>query len=235
MSAVVIENLSAGYGDLAVIRDVSLSFALGECVGIIGPNGAGKTTFIKAICGLCTTLAGTVKVQGTAFDRLSAAARIREGVQLVPEGRQLFPSLTVRDNITIGAPASLGRADLLIRQALKLLPELEPVLSRKVSSLSGGQQQMVAVARSAVRSPKLLLMDEPTQGLSPINAKRIYDAVGSMKGTVPMIVVEQGVEYITRVCDRLFIMQHGTLAEVPDHRSYDQAQLARYYFGATHL
>jgi ABC-type branched-subunit amino acid transport system ATPase component len=228
----LVSRFSGGYGDLQVFRDVDLALSAGECIGIVGPNGAGKSSLLKAIMGLCTQAGGQLELDGAPMHQYKTPQRIRAGCQFVPEGRELFSTLSAHDNIVLGAPRIKGGEQALIDSALAILPELVTILQLKVGALSGGQQQMVALARATVRRPRLLLLDEPTQGLSPINADRIYRAVTAMKNTTATIIVEQSLDRIMTVADRLCIMNEGVLSEVAAEHRHDARALEQRYFGA---
>lgn len=225
-------SLAGGYGDLRVFADVDLELLEGECVGIVGPNGAGKTSVLRTIMGLCDQLGGELMLDGRPLARVSTLGRVRAGCILVPEGRELFAPLTARDNVLTGLGGRKRHGDLLAA-ALEVLPELEPHLDRKVGALSGGQQQMVALARAMVREPRVLLLDEPSQGLSPANADRITRAVIAMRERTSIVVVEQSLERILGFADRLYTMVEGRLSPVAPTEADDLVALESRYFGGT--
>ena len=212
--ALVISGLSGGYGSLRVFRDAVITLAPASVIGILGPNGAGKTTLLKTVAGLLPHQAGRIILDGHDVTALPTHARARLGLILVPEGRQILASLTVRQNLDLTrAMARLDNAAHRQRYAevLALFPRLSERLSQSGGSLSGGEQQMLAIARALLCDPTVLMLDEPTQGLAPIMVQQVLAALLSLKGRFPMIVVEQSRTFLDQLADETVSMQGGHL------------------------
>jgi branched-chain amino acid transport system ATP-binding protein len=226
VSALNVRGLTAGYGSLAVVHDVALSVDHGEIVGLLGRNGAGKTTTLMAIAGFLGKYSGEVLVDGEVLDG-PAYQRARANIGIVLEGRSVFPSLTVKQNL------SLAHADL--DEALEMFPELESKVSLKAGLLSGGEQQMLALARTVCRHPAVLLIDEVSFGLAPILCERIFNRLRSVaKDTsVGMLLVEQHIHYAARVVDRALIMNEGVIrTEIPGRElTAREPEIERVYLG----
>jgi branched-chain amino acid transport system ATP-binding protein len=208
-------DLRAGYGDVAVLRGVSLEVAAGETVALLGANGAGKTTTLRTIAGLLTPTGGTVRFEGRPIARRPAHEIVARGLLLVPEGRKLFPSLTVQENLDLGAylrGAKARKAESLDR-VLSLFPILAERRRQAAVTLSGGEQQMLAIGRSLMGRPRLLMLDEPSLGLAPLVADRIFDVIQriSAEGT-PVLLVEQNVRRSLQVARRAYVLDQGTIA-----------------------
>jgi ABC-type branched-subunit amino acid transport system ATPase component len=212
MTVLDVANLSGGYGSLTVFSGVNLALAPGSITGILGPNGAGKTTLLKTLAGLLTPHAGTIRLEGRDVVRAPAHVRAREGIALVPEGRQIFQSLSVRENLGIpransrfGADAFRARRDEIIA----MFPRLAERLDQPGGALSGGEQQMLAIARALLLDPKLLMLDEPTQGLAPIMLNQVLACLQALRGRFGILVVEQNLDFLDRLCDRKFTLRGG--------------------------
>ena len=208
-----VENLHAGYGATPVLRGLSLAVDAGEVLCLMGRNGAGKSTALKAIMGLVPATAGTIRLAGTRIDGLPAHEVPRRGVAWVPQGRRLFAELTVAENLEIGLMARrTGRATR--ERTLALFPRLRERLGQVSGTLSGGEQQMLAIARALCLRPKVLLLDEPTEGLQPSMTALIRDTIGTLRATgVATILVEQRVDTALAVADRIAFVTGGTVAE----------------------
>ena len=215
MTAVLaVERLSGGYGSLVVFRDAELSVPAGRTLGILGPNGAGKTTFLKTVAGLLPAQGGRVVFQGRDLGRAKGHQRARAGLVLVPEGRQILTQLTVGQNLELSRAAGrLHGADYAKRvdEVLAVFPRLHQRLDQAAGSLSGGEQQMLAIARALLIDPLLLMLDEPTQGLAPIMVRQVLAALRSLKGRLPMIVVEQNRAFLDELADTTLTMRGGRL------------------------
>ena len=232
MALLSIQNLDAFYGDFQALFGMSAHVNAGETVAIIGSNGAGKSTFLKTITGMLPAAREAVRFDGEPIGGLPVPEIMKRGIAMVPEGRRLFPSLSVEENLQIGAYARSGSG----RWTLKTLYELFPVLGERrnnpSTALSGGQQQMVAIGRALMSNPKLLLCDEISLGLAPVVIRDIYAALPAIKaeGTA-IVVVEQDIVQAMKVSDRVYCLSEGrmTLEGAPGELSRDQIHAA--YFG----
>ena len=213
-NALVVAGLSASYGVVPAIRNVNLTIRTGQIVTIVGANGAGKSTLIKTICGLVRATAGTVHLFGEDITGQSPDRLVPKGLSVVPEGRRLFSEMTLLENLELGA---FARADKVavrrdLERVLDLFPELRERLSTMAGTFSGGQQQMIAVARALMSSPRLLLLDEPTIGLAPAVVDRIAELVTTIAGTgVNVLLVEQNAETALSVADYAYILEGGSI------------------------
>lgn len=214
MPALAVEKVVAGYGQTIVLREVSLDVREGEIVTLIGPNGAGKTTLLNAISGLVAVRSGRVALGERVLHRLSAQAVVRAGVCQVPEGRRIFAELTVHENLTLGAYADRNgrRVRARLAEAYEMFPILKSRAAQLGGTLSGGEQQMLAIARALMGSPRLLMLDEPSMGLAPLLVKQIYETFGAIveKGT-SILLVEQNARLALRVAHRGYVLEHGSM------------------------
>ena len=211
MSALEVRDLVCGYLATPVLREVGFSAAPGEVVALLGPNGAGKTTLLKTLSGLVQARSGTVLVGGRDVTNLRTEKLARAGVILAPEGRRLFTGLTVRENLRIGALT--GREAPGIDEVMEIFPRLRERLDFKAGSLSGGEQQMLAVGRALVGGPSVLLIDEPSLGLAPKLVAAVFDVFGSLAAQGrAVIVAEQNVSEAIRVADRCLVLADGRIA-----------------------
>ena len=210
-----LEGVSAGYGAVTVLRGLAFAAGAGQVTCVMGRNGVGKTTMLRAIMGLIP-VSGSVTLAGQELSGLPAHEVPRRGIALVPQGRRLFGPLTVAENLEIGLMTrAKGRAT---REAvLDLFPRLRERLTQVSATLSGGEQQMLAIARALCLEPKVLLLDEPTEGLQPSMIAAIRDVVVGLKATgVATVLVEQRVEAVLGMADRVAFMDHGTVVEMVD-------------------
>jgi ABC-type branched-subunit amino acid transport system ATPase component len=213
-NTLMIERLSGGYGKLCVFRDVDFVVAPGETVGIFGPNGAGKTTLLSTVVGLLPSQAGRVLLNGEDLTAIPAYRRARKGIGLAPEGRQVLGTLTVHDNLELVRAAAdrsepSARFDKRISEVFQLFPRLKERENQMSGTLSGGEQQMLAIARALLIKPKLLMLDEPTQGLAPVIVRELEGALRQLKGRFSMIIVEQNKAFLDSLADRLLSMRAG--------------------------
>ncbi|WP_406286595.1 ABC transporter ATP-binding protein [Embleya sp. NBC_00896] len=207
----VVRGLSVRYGTTRAVLDLSLDVAAGEAVALLGPNGAGKTSTLHAISGLIGH-GGTVAFDGRDLTGHAPEAIARLGLIHVPEGRRVFPTLTVRENLAMGRIAAAGRTGWTEADVLDLFPALGPLLGRAGYALSGGEQQMVALGRALLSVPRLLVLDEPSLGLAPAVVRTVYDALARIAADVPMLVVEQNTAEALRLCVRGHVLAAGRLA-----------------------
>lgn len=208
-----INEVQSGYGDLQVLWGVSLSVDQGKVTVIAGANGAGKSTLLKSITGTIPLYSGSVKLAGEEIGRASQSKRLKRGISYVPEGRLLFNDLSVRENLRLAAfmvRQSRAEFEVNLEKVLELFPEVKTWINVLAGRLSGGQQQIVAVARAIVRNPKLILLDEPSVGLGPMVVKRIGDQLLKMKEIgVGVLVAEQNVQWLKDVADDVLILAGG--------------------------
>jgi branched-chain amino acid transport system ATP-binding protein len=208
-----IVHLVAGYGALRVIDGVSIHVNAGEVVALVGANGAGKSTLLKTVAGLMPPREGRILLRGKEMAGQPASRIAAAGLTLVPEGRGLFPGMTVRDNLRMGGYAgrmSGSRLDRRIQEVCAGFPDLLNKLGAKAGSLSGGQQQMLALARALVGQPGVLLLDEPSTGLAPLLVAEVFKKIKELKSTgVTLILAEQNVRQALRVSDRAYVMRTG--------------------------
>jgi ABC-type branched-subunit amino acid transport system ATPase component len=209
-----LDDLAGGYHALTVFRAATLSVAAGETIGILGPNGAGKTTLLKTIAGLLPAQGGALRFTGEDLGRSRAHARARRGLVLVPEGRQILAGLTVQQNLELSRAAKrLDAAGYQARlhEVFEIFPRLAERRGQPGGSLSGGEQQMLAIARALLLDPVLLMLDEPTQGLAPIMVRQVLTALQALKGRFAMLVIEQNRVFLDALADRTLTMRSGTL------------------------
>jgi branched-chain amino acid transport system ATP-binding protein len=209
-----LESIAAGYGDLVAVRSVSLEIHPGECVALIGANGAGKTTTLRAIAGLLPLRAGRIVFEGRPLPGLDPRRVVELGLAHVPEGRQVFPSLTVRENLEMGARTPGARAARRgsLDEVFALFPRLEERQRQVAGTLSGGEQQMLAIGRGLMARPRLLLLDEPSLGLAPLAVRGILEIVETVnrRGTT-ILLVEQNVRRALELCHRGYVIENGAV------------------------
>jgi branched-chain amino acid transport system ATP-binding protein len=218
MSALRIAKLKGGYGPLTVFREVDLEVARGQTLGLLGANGAGKTTLMKTIAGALPVAAGSVSLNGKDVSRMPAYQRARSGLALVPEGRHVLASLSVADNLALtraieGHRPGLASFDERVAEVFTLFPRLKERASQLGGSLSGGEQQMLAIARALLLKPDVLMLDEPTQGLAPIVIRSLAETLRGLRGRFGMIIVEQNRAFLEGLADRVLYMRAGSLTE----------------------
>jgi branched-chain amino acid transport system ATP-binding protein len=217
-AALTVDALEGGYGRLTVFRDARLRLEAGQTIGLLGANGAGKTTLMKTIAGALTASAGRVLLGERDITRLKAFERARAGLALVPEGRHILATLTVHDNLALTRSIEGHRADLpsfeeRLAEVHALFPRLKERTGQLGGSLSGGEQQMLAIARALLLMPQVLILDEPTQGLAPIIVRSLAHTLAGLKGRFSMIIVEQNKAFLEGLADRIVSMRAGQLKE----------------------
>jgi branched-chain amino acid transport system ATP-binding protein len=206
--------VTAGYGAFTALWDVSLRVGQGEAVAVVGPNGAGKTTLLRAISGLIAPRAGHIAFEGAELAGRPAYEIVAHGIAHVPEGRRLFPQLTVAENLKMGAFLPSARAHF--RESLERVYALFPVLAerptQRAGSLSGGEQQMLAVGRALMSRPKLILFDEPSMGLAPVMVLRLFDLISRVREVgFTILIVEQNVRQVLKLVDRAYLLEVGRI------------------------
>lgn len=207
-----VEGLSAGYLGQNVVHDVSLSVGQGEVVAVIGSNGAGKTTMFRAICGLMKASAGTVEFDGLDLSRKKTHSIVRAGLVYVPAERHLFPNMSVHGNLVLGAYPKRPQPDRF-DLVFDLFPRLKERATQHAGTMSGGEQQMLAVGRALMSSPRLLMLDEPSTGLSPLLAAEAYAALGRLRSEgLTVLVAEQQVPLVLALADRAYVLEQGRVA-----------------------
>jgi branched-chain amino acid transport system ATP-binding protein len=208
-----VSNLSVNYGNIKAIKDISFNFRTSEITTLIGSNGAGKTTTLKALMGLLPS-SGTVSVNETRIEKLSVAHRISRGITLCPEGRGIFPNLTVFDNLMLGAYLNKNSSEVkhLLEEQLTFFPKLAERIKQIAGTLSGGEQQMLAISRALMSQPEFLLLDEPSLGLAPVIIDQIFSKFEELKKQgLGLLIVEQNAILALEISDRAYVLETGTL------------------------
>lgn len=234
MALLQTQNLTAHYGDFQALFGVDIRLEEGETVAIIGANGAGKTTLMRSISGVLKNQAEAITFDADQIGSTHAADVLRKGIAMVPEGRKLFPSLSVEENLLIGAYGRKGNGPWTLETIYRMFPVLQERRNNPGTALSGGQQQMVAIGRALMSNPRVLLCDEISLGLAPVIIKDIYAALPKIKETgTSIVVVEQDIGQALKVADRVYCMMEGriTLEGTPLDLSRDAIHNA--YFGAS--
>jgi len=236
VSLLRIQGLAVHYGGIRAVKGIDLEVGEGEVVCLIGANGAGKTTTLRALAGILIPAAGTVRYSGEDLTRVPAHQRVRRGLAMVPEGRGVFPRLSVEENLQMGAyfrdDRDGIRADL--EQALDLFPRLRERRNQKGGTLSGGEQQMLAMARALMSRPRLLLLDEPSMGLAPLAVQKIFETVRAIASQgVTLLLVEQNARMALEVSQRGYVLEGGRVAVSDDSQSLLRSPAVRAaYLGA---
>lgn len=215
MSLLEVDGLTVGYQELIVLRDVNVSVKDGELVSIVGSNGAGKTTFLKVLAGILKPKKGSVRLNGEEITRLPPYDRVTSGLVYVPEGRRLFPYLTVKENLDVGAYTPKARKSFKenLEFVYKLFPRLKERLGQQAITLSGGEQQMLAIGRGIMSQPQLMMLDEPSLGLSPKLMDEIFETVTSLHDRgLTLLLVEQNARRALELSDRAYILENGSVA-----------------------
>src|SRR5512134_331658 len=229
-------EVDAGYGATPILFGVSLEVRAGEAVALLGKNGMGKTTLMKAAMGFLKPWRGTIEFDGVDLTRLAPHDIARLGIGLVPENRRIFPGLTVRENLELGLSAAATRSGAIRRQrfdeVFQHFPRLRERVDQPGRTLSGGEQQMLAIARVMMAGAKLVLMDEPTQGLAPALIRHIRDMVGELKRLgMTVLLVEQNARVALSVCDRGYVMEKGTIVFEASSRELRESPVTREKLG----
>ena len=230
-----VEKLEAYYGPVKILHDIDISVEAGEIVGIVGANAAGKSTLMFSLAGLRTRCTGKISIDDERVDTLQAYERVLRGLVLVPERRRLFPFMTVLENLEVGAYSAAARPQR--RETLEQVYDLLPVLAERrgqvAGSLSVGEQQMLAIGRGLMGKPRILLLDEPTEGLAPIYVNLLYQLIKTLRDLqLTILVVEQNVQHVLRTADRAYVLENGRIImEGPGSQLLEDKRLKVAYLG----
>ena len=230
-----VKNLTVEIGELTILKDINIRVEAGEVVGIVGPNGAGKTTLLRAIMGLMNISEGEIIYMGERVNGLPTFERVKKGLVLVPEGRHIFPRLTVKENLLMGA--YIIRDKEFLRKQLDYVSQLFPWMRERFDqlggTLSGGQQQMLAIARALMTNPKLLLLDEPSAGLAPIIVSDVYKVIATLKESakLSMLLVDQNVKKTLEVSDRAYVIERGRIVLEGTPEELYEEKVVKAYMG----
>jgi branched-chain amino acid transport system ATP-binding protein len=229
-----VQELTVAYGAVVAVRDVSLHVASGEIVAALGPNGAGKTTLLRTLAGAHKPQHGSVTFDGASITGLVPETVLRRGISLVPEGRHVFPTLTVEENLTIGAAARKDK-DAIRGEAERWLDRF-PILAQRANqmagTLSGGEQQQLVIARALMSKPRMLLLDEPSLGLAPIFVDRIFELIQELRDEgVTILLVEQNVHRALEIADRAYVLSVGKVVASGTNDQLVEGELERSYLG----
>jgi branched-chain amino acid transport system ATP-binding protein len=214
MSLLELSSVTAGYGHFTALWDVALRVERGEAVAVVGPNGAGKTTLLRVISGILPVRAGTLTFDGAALAGRPAHEVVAHGIAHVPEGRRLFPMLSVAENLKMGAylPAARARYRESLERVWALFPVLAERKAQRAGSLSGGEQQMLAIGRALMSRPRLILLDEPSMGLAPVMVLRLFELIRRIRAEgYTILVVEQNVRQVLKLVDRAYLLEVGRI------------------------
>ena len=230
-----VTGLRTGYGRIPILNGVSFAVEVGEFIGILGHNGMGKTTLLKALMGFLPATGGVVRFDGQDVTAAQPHQRARLGVGYVPQGREIFPGLTVYDNLRMGCSKESGVEQDTIAEVLEEFPRLKPLLDRSGGALSGGEQQLLAIARCLCGKPRLVLLDEPTEGIQPSIIDEIVEVLQRLRANsgLTMILVEQNLDFIAALSQRIFIIQKGTITREVQPSDLGDASLVGEFIGIT--
>jgi branched-chain amino acid transport system ATP-binding protein len=232
MSLLEIHKLSAHYGDFQALYDIDFFAEQGETVAIIGANGAGKSTFLKSISGVVPVKKDAITFDGETIGGTPSNEVVSKGIALVPEGRRLFTSLTVEENLQMGAYSQKRAGEWRLETVYELFPRLQERRTQAAGSLSGGEQQMVAIGRALMSNPKLLMFDELSLGLAPVIILHIYETLAKIRERkTTMLLVEQDIRQAMNVADRVYCFQEGRVSLHGRPQELTQEEISRAYFG----
>jgi len=230
-----VDDIRTHYGSIEALKGVSLTVAEGEIVTLIGANGAGKSTTLRSISGLTPVSSGRVLFEGGEITRVPAHEVVGHGIALAPEGRHCFPRMTVRENLELGAYMR-GGEDIVadFERVYALFPRLHERERQKAGTMSGGEQQMLAIGRALMARPRLLMLDEPSMGIAPVLIERIYETIGEInRSGVAILLVEQNANYALEASERGYVLETGRVTLAADSRSLrDDPEVQRAYLGA---
>ncbi len=228
-----VRALRANYGRIPILNGIDFDVSAGEVVGILGHNGMGKTTLMRALMGLIPTADGSVTLDGDDITRAPPHARVRRGLGYVPQGREIFPRLSVHDNLRMAAAASGAGNDGVVEAVLGDFPLLEPLLEREGGALSGGEQQILAIARCLCTGPRLILLDEPTEGIQPSIVEQIAEMLGELRAGrgLTIVLVEQNLDFVAGLSNRVLIIQKGEIVKTLDPGELRDAEVIEEFVG----
>ena len=208
-----VNNIDVSYGPVQALHHVSVEISQDQAVAIIGSNGAGKTTLMKSIVGLCKPSNGVILFDGEPIHTLATHEIIRKGIVLVPEGRKIFPKLTVRSNLEMGAYTRKGAIEHSIEEIFTYFPRLKERMNQLAGTLSGGEQQMLAIGRGLMAEPKLLMLDEPSMGLAPVIVEEMFTIINRIhkERRLPILLVEQNAYMALETCDYCYVIENGEI------------------------
>ncbi|MBU5612152.1 ABC transporter ATP-binding protein [Geomonas azotofigens] len=214
MNLLDVNGISVNYGDIQALWNISFSVAKGQLVALIGANGAGKTTTLKSLCGLIPTASGTIHYDGKLVTGMPVHKVVDLGITLVPEGRQLFPKMTVEENLLVGAylKRAHGKRAQTLKRIYEIFPRLEERRTQTAETLSGGEQQMVAIGRALMQDPQVIMFDEPSLGLAPIMVQEVFKVIQELhRQGLTIFLVEQNVHQTLKVADYCYVMENGRI------------------------
>ncbi|MCM3783614.1 urea ABC transporter ATP-binding subunit UrtE [Neobacillus mesonae] len=225
-----LKNIESGYGESMVLRRVHLDIEPGQVVCLMGRNGVGKSTLLRTLMGILKTRQGEIRWEGTDISEWSSAKRARAGIGYVPQGRDIFPQLSVKENLMLGLETASKKSKVFPEEVLAMFPVLPTMYKRQGGDLSGGQQQQLAFARALASKPKLLLLDEPTEGIQPSIVDDIRDVIIRIKnqGDTAILLVEQSEEFVRSVADYIYVMDKGGIAMHGKPEELDLAAFEHY-------
>ena len=228
-----VRGLRAAYGRIPILYGIDLDIAAGEVVGILGHNGMGKTTLMKALIGLVPATDGSIAFDGADVTRERADRRARRGMGYVPQGREIFPRLSVRENLRMAALAAGGKDESAVDEVLADFPRLEPLLDREGSALSGGEQQILAIARCLCTRPRLLLLDEPTEGIQPSIVEQIAENLAALRAArgLTVVLVEQNLDFTAALSSRVLLIQKGEIVRALAPESLRDSEIIEEFVG----
>ena len=228
-----VRGLRAAYGRIPILYGIDLEIAAGEVVGILGHNGMGKTTLMKTLIGLVPATDGSIVFDGVDVTRERADRRARRGMGYVPQGREIFPRLSVRENLRMAALAARGSDESAVDEVLADFPRLEPLLDREGSALSGGEQQILAIARCLCTRPSLILLDEPTEGIQPSIVEQIAENLAALRAArgLTVVLVEQNLDFTAALSTRVLLIQKGEIVRALPPESLRDSEIIEEFVG----